>query len=299
MMFTFHFVIFSVMMVMMEAFAPTSQLMNTNYEYTSTNLYGAFNKGNKQAALMKKMADAKKQREIEDDGIDAPPAVVETKGRLSDEELKKQNDLRRFQELLDSEATTANYNIGGDNYKTQQQEEEDIDAGQRGIDRLFEGDPAPVERFEDLINHTTGNALGKNGASRVVPWLNKNSSKQKDFLIVLSDPREKSSELRSALKNMSKMLTTDVLSRLIVINADSPGENRRFLRKNDIDNINVYSDEKREWMREYTVLGETRWAMCAMVLHDGRVEKIVRELDVELATQVIKSSIKSLKMDSS
>jgi hypothetical protein len=36
-----------------------------------------------------------------------------------------------------------------------------------------------------------------------------------------------------------------------------------------------------------------------MVLHDGRVEKIVRELDVELATQVIKSSIKSLKMDSS
>jgi hypothetical protein len=225
--------------------------------------------------------------------------VVETKGRLSDEELKKQNDLRRFQELLDSEATTANYNIGGDNYKTQQQEEEDIDAGQRGIDRLFEGDPAPVERFEDLINHTTGNALGKNGASRVVPWLNKNSSKQKDFLIVLSDPREKSSELRSALKNMSKMLTTDVLSRLIVINADSPGENRRFLRKNDIDNINVYSDEKREWMREYTVLGETRWAMCAMVLHDGRVEKIVRELDVELATQVIKSSIKSLKMDSS
>jgi hypothetical protein len=299
MMFTFHFVIFYVMMVMMEAFAPTSQLMNTNYEYTSTNLYGAFNKGNKQAALMKKMADAKKQREIEDDGIDAAPAVVETKGRLSDEELKKQNDLRRFQELLDSEATTANYNIGGDNYKTQQQEEEDIDAGQRGIDRLFEGDPAPVERFEDLINHTTGNALGKNGASRVVPWLNKSSSKQKDFLIVLSDPREKSSELRSALKNMSKMLTADVLSRLIVINADSPGENRRFLRKNDIDNINVYSDEKREWMREYTVLGETRWAMCAMVLHDGRVEKIVRELDVELATQVIKSSIKSLKMDSS
>lgn len=125
------------------------------------------------------------------------------------------------------------------------------------------------------------------------------SSKQRDFLIVLSDPREKSSELRSAINNMSKLLTADVLSRLIVINADSPGENRKFLRKNEIDNINIYCDEKREWMREYTVLGETRWAMCAMVLHDGRVEKIVRELDVELATQVIKSSVKSLKMDSS
>jgi len=288
------------MVAMMEAFAPTSQLMNINCGYTSTSLYGAFNKGNKQADLMKKMANAKKQRETtDDDGTYAPPVAADTKGRLSDEELKKQNDLKRFQELLDSEATTANYDIGGSNYKTQQQEEEDIDAGQRGIDRLFEGDPAPVERFEDLINHTTGNALGKNGASRVVPWLNKSASKQRDFLIVVSDPREKSSELRSAIKNMSKLLTADVLSRLIVINADSPGENRKFLRKNEIDNINIYCDEKREWMREYTVLGETRWAMCAMVLHDGRVEKIVRELDVELATQVIKSSVKSLKMDSS
>lgn len=284
-----------------EAFTPTSQIVNKSCGCTSTTLFGAFDKRNKQADLLKKMADAKKQREL--DGGEAVPVTTEAKGKakdkLSDEEMKKQNDLKRFQELLDSEAATVNYNIGGDNYKTQQQEEEDIDAGQKGADRLFEGDPAPVEPFEDLLTFSTGNALGKNGASRVVPWLNKNLSKQTDFLIVVTDPREKSSELRSALKNMSMLLTPEILSRLIVINADSPGETRRFLKKNDIDNINVYCDEKREWMRQYTVLGEKRWAMCSMVLKDGRVAKLVRELDVELVTQVIKSSIKSMKMESS
>jgi len=280
-----------------EAFAPTSQIVNKSCGCTSTTLFGAFNKGNKQAALMKKMADAKKQREI--DSGEAVPEPTEAKDKaqdkLSDEEMKKQNDLKRFQELLDSEAATVNYNIGGGNYQTQQQEEEDLDAGQKGADRLFEGDPAPVEPFEDLLNFTTGNALCKKGASKVVPWLDKSLSKQSDFLIVVTDPREKSSELRSALKNMSMLLTPDILSRLIVINADSPGETRRFLKKNDIDNINVYCDEKREWMRQYTVLGENRWAMCSMVLKDGRVEKLVRELDVELATQVIKSFVKSMK----
>ena len=280
-----------------EAFAPTSQIVNKSCGCTSTTLFGAFNKRNKQADLLKKMADAKKQRQV--DSGEAVPVTTEVKGKLSDEEMKKQNDLKRFQELLDSEGATVNYSIGGDNYKTQQQEEEDLDAGQKGADRLFEGDPAPVEPFEDLLSSTTGNALGKNGALRVVPWLNKNLSKQTDFLIVVTDPREKSNELRSAMKNMSLGMPPEILSRLIVINSDSPGETRRFLKNNGIDNINVYCDEKREWMRQYTVLGEKRWAMCSMVLKDGRVAKLVRELDVELVTPVIKSSIKSMKMESS
>jgi hypothetical protein len=71
------------------------------------------------------------------------------------------------------------------------------------------------------------------------------------------------------------------------------------LSKNQIENITVYCDEKREWMREYTVLGEKRWAMCLMILKDGRVERLVRELDVELAIEVIKTSVASLKMENS
>jgi len=255
-------------------------------------LFGAFNKGNKQAALMAKMAEAKKQRQKEDGGIieeEEPSLSPGKKKILSDTEMKRQNDLKRFEQLLDSESLTVNYDISGGNYQTKSQEEEDVDAGVRGVDRLFEGDPAPTEPFEDLINFTTDKALGKNGASRVVPWLNKSSSKHNDFLIVVADPRGKSSELRTAIKNISKLVPAGTLSNMIVINADSPGENRRFLKKNEINNISIYSDEKREWMREYTVLGENRWAMCMMVLTEGRVDKLVREVDVELATQVIKS----------
>jgi len=110
-----------------------------------------------------------------------------------------------------------------------------------------------------------------------------------DTQLLYYSHRGKSSELRTAIKNISKLVPSGTLSNMIVINADSPGENRRFLKKNEINNISIYSDEKREWMREYTVLGENRWAMCMMVLTEGRVDKLVREVDVELATQVIKS----------
>ena len=285
-----------------DAFAPMTQrsLNIQKNEPSSTSLYGAFNKRNKQADLMKKMQEAKRQREMSEGGETAAAIVEEEEKskankRLSDEEMKKQNDLKRFQELLDSESATVNYDIGGSNYKTKQQEEEEIDSFNRGVDRMFEGDPAPTDVFEDLVNFTTGNALGKNGASRVVPWLNKSSAKQKDVLVVLTDPREKSSELRSSLKSISKLLPADIRSKMIIINADTPAENRRFLKKNEIENLNIYCDEKREWMREYTVLGDKRWAMNLLVLQEGRVERLVREVDVELVSQVIKSSVTSLK----
>ncbi len=239
---------------------------------------------------MAKMAAAKKQREQEEGIVEEKESLSPGKKKiLSDAEMKRQNDLKRFEQLLDSESATVNYDIKGGNYKTKSQEDEEVDASFRGVDRMFEGDPAPTQPFEDLINFKTANALGKNGAERILPWLNKNSAKHENDLIVVTDPREKSSELRTALKNISKLVPAATLSKMIVINADSPGENRRFLKKNEIENISVYSDEKRAWMREYTVLGESRWAMCLLVLKQGRVEKLVREMDVELATQVINS----------
>ena len=94
-------------------------------------------------------------------------------------------------------------------------------------DRAFEGDPANDEVFRDLIYMKTGEALGKLGAERLLPWFsNKNSGKQKDFLVVVTDPRERSSELRSVIPTLAK-LPVDLRSRTIVINTDKPSENRK------------------------------------------------------------------------
>jgi hypothetical protein len=131
----------------------------------------------------------------------------------------------------------------------------DIKFTVRGIDRIFEGDPAKEDPFQDLVQSEHGNALGENGVKRLLPWLNKNTAKHQDYLVIVSDPRPKSAELRSAMKSLVT-LPPKLLSQLILVNADTPAENRRFLKKQGYTNLNVFCDEKREWMREYTALGK-------------------------------------------
>jgi hypothetical protein len=272
---------------------PQVQLRTTD---SPTQLYGAFDKRNKQLDLAKKMAEAKRQKEAREKGLDATAALIDDKKednqRMSDEEMKVINDRKRFEEFLNSEAATVNYSIGNGNYKTSSQEEEEINAYHRGVDRIMEGDPAKEAPFYDIVNIHTGNALGKEGASRMLPWLNTN---QKDYLVIITDPREKSLDLRSTIKGISANFPPNELSKLIVINADTPSENKRYLKKNDISNVNVYCDEKREWMREYTVLGENRWSMSVLILADKRVERLVRDVDLELAVPTIQNAIQSLK----
>lgn len=99
---------------------------------TCTSLSGAFNKRNKQGDLMKKMQEAKRQREIaEDIAAEAADPAGEKKIRKSDEEIKRENDMKRFEQLLNSESATINYDIDGSsgNYLTKKQEEEEINAG--------------------------------------------------------------------------------------------------------------------------------------------------------------------------
>jgi hypothetical protein len=70
---------------------------------------------------MAKMAEAKKQRQKEDGGIieeEEPSLSPGKKKILSDTEMKRQNDLKRFEQLLDSESLTVNYDISGGNYQT-------------------------------------------------------------------------------------------------------------------------------------------------------------------------------------
>ncbi len=96
-----------------------------------TSLTGAFNKRNKQGDLMKKMKEAKRQREISE-GVttEATNPSGEKKIRKSDEEVRKENDLKRFEQLLNSESATINYDIDGNsgNYLNKKQEEEEVNA---------------------------------------------------------------------------------------------------------------------------------------------------------------------------
>jgi hypothetical protein len=164
-----------------------------------------------------------------------------------------------------------------------------------GVSRLFEGDPAPVEPFEELVHIKSENSIGSNGAARLLPWLRKNPERQSDYLVVLCDPRMKSTELQLAVQNIVVDLAAPILSRVIVINADTPAENRRWLKKSGFEGkVDVYSDEKMDWMRAYTALGEKRWSMTMFVVADEQVQKLAREVDQYAASRVIRNAVDSI-----
>lgn len=141
-----------------------------------------------------------------------------------------------------------------------------------GVDRIFEGDPAPEECFEELVSIKSENAIGATGKQRLVPWLRKNSARHGDYLVIVSDPRPQSPELRDTVTAMMSELPLDIRGRLVIVNSDSPAENRRWLKKSGFPDgkLEVYSDEKMEWMRAYTALGENRWSMTMFILAGER-----------------------------
>jgi len=91
-----------------------------------------------------------------------------------------------------------------------------------GVDRLFEGDPAAIQPFEDLIHFKSEKAIGKVGTDRLLPWRKKISSK--DYIICICDPREKSIDLRKAMRTLPGKMKG---KKLIFVSPDSPAENRR------------------------------------------------------------------------
>jgi hypothetical protein len=200
-----------------------------------------------------------------------------------------------------------------------------------GRDLLFEGDPAPTDCFEELVSIKTENAIGLSGKQRLVPWLRKNVARQQDYVVLLTDPRMQSLELREAVRAIMNELPYEIKSRLIVINADSPAENRRWLKKVGLFNSNtedsitkpssssssssvliqtstpqrlppqsqptpsleVYSDEKMEFMRTYTALGDQRWTMTMYIIATERIQKLVRNVDRYSASRTIQNAIKA------
>jgi len=214
---------------------------------------------NKQAELQRKLELAKQQQQPQ-----------QQKVPLTEEEIKIRNDKKRFEDLLNSESATAGimdeFKAGA--YLTKTQEEEELTsrygrekkittaAAAAVVNKIYEGDPASVTPFENLVHWKSEKALGVLGAERILPWVKpKSSDKAKDYLVVISDPRSNSVEFRQTIKTLEKSLPKDILDRLIVINADSPLDNRKCAKKLGITKIELYSDEKREWMREYSALG--------------------------------------------
>lgn len=227
------------------------------------------NKFNKQKDLAAKMAEAKRQRELAEGGDDVSSATSEDasskdatdSGQLSDKEIKLRNDRQRFADMLENSMSSANSDLGDGYYLTVEQENENANAVYRGITRLYEGDPAPTSPFVDLLNIETGEPIGQGGMKRLVPWEGSKSASSSDYLIVVTDPRPKSVELRTAMKRLAGGLSNDMLAKCVIINTDTPAENRRFVKKNfaedsGADKMTVLTDEKMDFMREYTALGE-------------------------------------------
>ncbi|KAL3798457.1 hypothetical protein ACHAW5_007409 [Stephanodiscus triporus] len=243
------------------------------------------------------MAEAKRQRELAGDGDDDGPAASSQRiiEQISVEDIKLRNDQRRFADLLENSLTSGGGDFDKGFYLTVEQENENADAVFRGVVRLYEGDPAPTNPFAELLSIENGEPIGKGGMKRLIPWEGSRSTTSEDYLVVISDPRPKSVELRTAMRRITDSLNGDVLKKCLVINTDTPGENRRFLKKNFGEDValRILCDENMEWMREYTALGEKRFSMTMFVLRDGRVEKIARDVDAELLPMVVKNSIRT------
>ncbi len=164
---------------------------------------------------------------------------------------------------------------------------------ERGVDRLFEGDTAPTGVFEELVSIKSENAIGETGAKRLIPWFHKTG----EYVVVVCDPRVKSQEFRDTVKSFRFDLPKEIWNKTIFVNADTPAENRRWLKKNNLmdSGIRLYSDEKREWMQGYTALGENRWSITLFVLAEERIQKLVRELSPADATVVVEKAVKAME----
>ena len=264
------------------------------------------NKFNKQKDLAAKMAEAKRLREQGEAGGDGGGTVSAAEentspsnAQLTDKEIKIRNDRQRFADMLENSMTSSNGDLGDGYYLTVEQENENADAVFRGISRLYEGDPAPSAPFTELLNIQNGEPLGQGGMKRLVPWEGSKNASSSDFMIVVTDPRPKSVELRTAMKRLVGALSADLLAKCVVINTDTPAENRRFVKKNfsedsGADKMTVLTDEKMDWMREYTALGEKRFSITMFILKEGRCEKIAREVEAEVMTETVKNALRTM-----
>lgn len=114
-------------------------------------------------------------------------------------------------------------------------------------------------------------------------WLLKNPYRQHDYLVILTEPRMKSPDLRQTVQNLLSDFSFDIQNCLIIINAD-----RWWLKESGLeDKIQVYSDEKMEWRWV-----KKQYSMTIIIIANKRVQKPAQEVDMYEASRVIKNAVK-------
>jgi len=145
--------------------------------------------------------------------------------------------------------------------------------------------------------------VAKKGAGRLAPWTSKDYSVDSDdYRVVICDPRKQSDELHRAIKDLQGALPKDMKDRLYYINADTPAENRRWLKKNGLaeGKVDIYCDnEDLDWMRSYTALGENRFSMTMFIIAKGKVMKLARDVDIYNVARTVTNAVKSMKKEQS
>lgn len=257
----------------------------------TTRLFGSFNK-KKIEELKSKERQRKKQRKQADGSLTTEDGMY----LLNDEEdLQEERDRKAFGEFLSQDGNKKYLNNTKDKFTGYTKFE-----GEHAPVRytLFEGDHAPVQPFYHLVSVHTGVALNETTTGNILPWDNRNVLAQEeymDYTVIVSDPRAKSSEFRTTMKLFATGLPHEIQQRIIFINADTHAENKRWLKKNNV-HIELFSDEHKEWMKKYNTLGKQRWSMSMVILANGRVQRMVRELDFDSALRIVTNSVKTLEI---
>eukprot|EP00546_Thalassionema_frauenfeldii_P008799 CAMPEP_0178909016 /NCGR_PEP_ID=MMETSP0786-20121207/8253_1 /TAXON_ID=186022 /ORGANISM="Thalassionema frauenfeldii, Strain CCMP 1798" /LENGTH=274 /DNA_ID=CAMNT_0020581001 /DNA_START=261 /DNA_END=1085 /DNA_ORIENTATION=+ len=160
--------------------------------------------------------------------------------------------------------------------------------------------------FESLIDIGTNKQLGNIGAAQLVPWV---PPFLNDCLIVFSDPRSNSGDLRQAITYISsaystldekekKMITNEV----IFITADSAAEIQSWFKRSKLASppFRIFSDPQLEWMSQYSDLdgneqGNNPWTISMITFDtDGEVCQRSQNVDTSHAKQLVLDTMKEM-----
>mmetsp|Transcript_10313 Transcript_10313/g.14795 ORF Transcript_10313/g.14795 Transcript_10313/m.14795 type:complete len:100 (+) Transcript_10313:211-510(+) len=97
------------------------------------------------------------------------------------------------------------------------------------------------------------------------------------------------------MKKLSLGLPSHIIENMIVINSDTPGENRKWMRRNNVSNLRIYSDEKMNWMKTYTMHGIEGLSIAIFIIADERVHKIAREVHGSETMEKLTNMVRSLR----
>lgn len=109
--------------------SPRIRIVSPSITITSVSAMNKRTKFSKQKDLAQKMAEAKRQREIEEGGESSSQQVIhEEPELLTAEEIKLRNDRQRFADLLDNSSMNSSGDFDKGFYLTVEQENENADA---------------------------------------------------------------------------------------------------------------------------------------------------------------------------